>query len=189
MRITAVLVVMLAVALPLSVFSQTDSLKPTTSKKVRTTKSGKTSAGLLGGKTSPLAPRTGKTGSQSTGQTSTQTGTPTQTPAVKFVNLQLGPEYITTTGYDLYLINTADSAVTDAVLQCFKAKDGNMTGSAPAGGQAVTIPAHDSLRVQVTHPAGWANGYSDFMAMVQRGSDIIGKRGWSIPTSAWTTGQ
>jgi hypothetical protein len=113
-----------------------------------------------------------------------QTSTPSAVEM--FIQLQMGPEYISTTGYDIKVINPADSAVTDVIFQVMKYKDDNFGGAAGAGGQQVTIPAHDTVRVQVTHPAGWCNGYTMLEASVIRNSQVIGKRSWSIPPSAKT---
>jgi hypothetical protein len=185
MRIVSLVAFIAAVSLPMSGFAQKDTTSAVSTKQKRTTKTGKTSNKPLKGKsTQTLSSDQPSSGQSTTGSSGTQT--PAQTPAqvVKYIELQMGSEYITSTGYHLVLKNTSANNVENAILQCAKGKDGAMTGSATAGGQAVSIPANDTIQVQVTHPAGWCTGYSTFQATVTLDGAIIGQRSWSIPPSA-----
>jgi hypothetical protein len=185
MRIVSLVAFIAAVSLPMSGFAQKDTTGAVSTKQKRTAKTGKTTNKLLKGKFAPGSSSDQPSSGQSTtGSSGTQT--PAQTPAqtVKYIELQMGSEYITSTGYHLVLKNTSANNVENAILFCAKGKDGNMTGSAPAGSQVVAIPANDTIQVQVTHPAGWCVGYSTFQATVTLDNAIIGQRSWSIPLSA-----
>lgn len=135
-------------------------------------------------KTTPAGlPQLPQGSSSSSGSSGGQSSTPA--PAVvKYIEINFGADYISSTGYHLVLRNTSNNDVQNATLQCSKLVNGDSLSGTGAGGQVVNIPAGGTIEVRVDQNPGWCNGYEIFKAQVVLNGDVIGERGWSIPASA-----